>query len=551
MMKSRSLKFRILFGVIVSCSFSLVMGMFIYVNILKVKKDQDIMLNAERKILSVKVLQSQIVKMESGIKAYLLGGRTEDLKPFSDTEGLFDIQIKRVKDIFKNNKKQIKELDEILKIKEKWIESAAVGEMLARRKLVAGMINFNEFSSMIVSSKGNRLIEDLKDKVNLIVGTFEQEILEMKSNISYLVNQILIIVLIGTILTVLVSFSIQFFMLRVVNGKFINIIKNLLESSEKLRQAGEYSKKESLGLKDECGSLSSGLESNAVTIEEIRAMVKRTSDNTDDSMKFVDSSQTNSVEGRNLLRSIESSFKEIRSSNVDIEKVIGSKLEQINKSLKAIDRIAENTELINDIVFQTKLLSFNASVEAARAGEHGKGFAVVANEIGNLAKVSGESATKIENIITEAKVELDSIIGESLDVTSGLFRDNRVKLDSGSTFVEKCSLKFEEILDSINSVGESFREINLATEEQVEGVKDISQSATSFELTSKNCLLISGNSLDNAELLEGEIGRLNHEINHIKDTIFGKEKGKLLKLWKKRASNNEIGDSQVEIKKVA
>jgi len=40
---------------------------------------------------------------------------------------------------------------------------------------------------------------------------------------------------------------------------------------------------------------------------------------------------------------------------------------------------------MNDIVFQTKLLSFNASVEAARAGIHGKGFAVVADEVGNLA----------------------------------------------------------------------------------------------------------------------------------------------------------------------
>ncbi|MBC7465119.1 MAG: hypothetical protein H7256_03945 [Bdellovibrio sp.] len=50
-----------------------------------------------------------------------------------------------------------------------------------------------------------------------------------------------------------------------------------------------------------------------------------------------------------------------------------------------MEEIGNKTKVINDIVFQTKLLSFNASVEAARAGEHGKGFAVVAEEVGKLA----------------------------------------------------------------------------------------------------------------------------------------------------------------------
>ncbi len=57
-------------------------------------------------------------------------------------------------------------------------------------------------------------------------------------------------------------------------------------------------------------------------------------------------------------------------------------------SKAANEDIGDKTKVINDIVFQTKRLSFNASVEAARAGEHGKGFAVVAEEVGNLAQMS-------------------------------------------------------------------------------------------------------------------------------------------------------------------
>jgi methyl-accepting chemotaxis protein len=51
--------------------------------------------------------------------------------------------------------------------------------------------------------------------------------------------------------------------------------------------------------------------------------------------------------------------------------------------------------MINNIVFKTKLLLFNASIEAARAFEHGKGFAVVSEldhiDIGIQAMLNGVS----------------------------------------------------------------------------------------------------------------------------------------------------------------
>ena len=80
--------------------------------------------------------------------------------------------------------------------------------------------------------------------------------------------------------------------------------------------------------------------------------------------------------------------------------------------------------MINDIVFQTKLLSFNASVEAERAGEHGKGFAVVAQEVGNLATMSGESAEEITKILDESVKMVQKLVSSNQVEIEKLVQEN-------------------------------------------------------------------------------------------------------------------------------
>jgi methyl-accepting chemotaxis protein len=73
------------------------------------------------------------------------------------------------------------------------------------------------------------------------------------------------------------------------------------------------------------------------------------------------------------------------------------------RSMEAIDltsrRMRDMLDLIDQVAFQTRLLSLNAAVEAAQAGEHGRGFSVVATEIRQLAQRCAEATRDIRELV--------------------------------------------------------------------------------------------------------------------------------------------------------
>src|SRR5574344_729166 len=103
--------------------------------------------------------------------------------------------------------------------------------------------------------------------------------------------------------------------------------------------------------------------------------------------------------------------------------------ESMNEIDKEVNSINEAITVIDQIAFQTNILSLNAAVEAATAGEAGKGFAVVAQEVRNLATRSSEAAKEIKELVENAtkKADLGKKISEDMIIGYKTLNEDIIK----------------------------------------------------------------------------------------------------------------------------
>ncbi|WP_312212461.1 methyl-accepting chemotaxis protein [Pseudescherichia sp.] len=135
---------------------------------------------------------------------------------------------------------------------------------------------------------------------------------------------------------------------------------------------------------------------------------------------------------------------------------VGRAVATMNDIRSASQRIADITQVIESIAFQTNILALNAAVEAARAGEHGKGFAVVAQEVRALAARSANAVKEIEALID----------------------DTLQKVTEGHTLSEQTRQAMTSIIDHMSNINQLVTEINHASHEQSAGINQVNLAMT-------------------------------------------------------------------------
>lgn len=136
-------------------------------------------------------------------------------------------------------------------------------------------------------------------------------------------------------------------------------------------------------------------------------------------------------------------------------------------------------DVIEDIAFQTNLLSLNASVEAARAGDAGKGFAVVANEVRSLAQRSSDASSKVQGII----------------------KQSNQAISKGAEAVNETGTVLGEIVSRIQTVAGSLDTIKNLSDDQARAVEEVTTTITNLDSVTQRNASIAAESRASAEQL--------------------------------------------------
>lgn len=314
---------------------------------------------------------------------------------------------------------------------------------------------------------------------------------------------------------------------RAVVSGLINSIAKVAEGLKKetsnLRDVSKSSLDLATKLSESTTEQAAGLQETVSSINEISAMVTRNADSAAASSQKTEESHRIAVSGKEKAQQMMESIAEISESNQEIVKQIEKSNLEFSEIVKVIQDIATKTQVINDIVFQTKLLSFNASVEAARAGENGKGFAVVAEEVGNLASMSGKAAMEITEMVTNSVKKVTEIVEKSKDLMDQSIKKSKDKIEFGTVTSKECMSALDEIYHNASAVNEMVREISTASKEQSSGVQEINKAMTEMDQVTQSNSHIAQDSSHTAKELQDQAERLDVLVKDLVRTLGSKE----------------------------
>lgn len=324
-----------------------------------------------------------------------------------------------------------------------------------------------------------------------------------------------------SLIAIAVSLALAFVILRSVSRAIDQVIAQLTDNSNQVTSAAQQIASSSEELSQATTEQASSLEETASSIEEMNSMVKKSSDNADRSATLAEGSGASAARGKRVVTEVIQAIGEIDSSNTEMMKQINDSNHQIGEIVKVISAIGEKTKVINDIVFQTKLLSFNASVEAARAGEHGKGFAVVAEEVGNLAQMSGNAAKEIYSMLDSSIQRVENIVAETKSRAESLMITGKQKVEAGTSVAKECGEVLGEIVTNVQTVKEMSTQIASACREQSQGVQEITKAMATLDQVTQTNAATSEEAASAAEELSAQADALRGVVGVLVATVKG------------------------------
>jgi len=319
----------------------------------------------------------------------------------------------------------------------------------------------------------------------------------------------------------LVLMGFGWLMIQNISASMNAIVSGLTMESASMKSAATQISSGAKNLAHDSTVQAAAIQETASAVEETNAMVKKSADNALRSREVSGQSHEAASRGKDAVEEMIRAIGDINVSNESIMSQIDESNGQISEIVKLITEIGNKTKVINDIVFQTKLLSFNASVEAARAGEHGKGFAVVAEEVGNLAQMSGNAAKEISDMLSGSIARVEGIVNNTKSQVGRLIADGKSKVQSGTIVAKQCGEILEDVVRNVSEVNQMIGEISTAAQEQSVGVAEITKAINQLDEATHNNAATSHESSKSAEQMSMQAEKLMSIVAALDALIVG------------------------------
>ena len=279
------------------------------------------------------------------------------------------------------------------------------------------------------------------------------------------------------------------------------VIKRLSMSSDTVNSAATQLSQTSEALAQGAAEQAAAIQETVASMSEISGMIAQTTEHSKNSLTRAEKMASSADVGGRTMERMVASMEAIQQAN-----------NQLQDMTNIINEISTKASVINDIVFKTQLLSFNASIEAARAGQHGRGFAVVAEEVGNLADISGNAAKEIQSLLEDSKKQVARIV----ELT-------RSRVSDGQVVSKESQENFNIIALEIQAVSGLVNSINDATKQQRTGVEQTSTAMSEMDQASQKVNELSQESSQAAFALTRQSNELMDITSELESCIYGSQ----------------------------
>lgn len=243
-----------------------------------------------------------------------------------------------------------------------------------------------------------------------------------------------------------------------------NVAKQNLENGQTLENNATLMKSSMHNLSQKASEQAASLEETAAAVEEITSITRNNAQNAIKMATLGETVKSAVINGQKLASKTAISMEEI---NV--------KVTAINEAITIIDQIA----------FQTNILSLNAAVEAATAGEAGRGFAVVAAEVRNLANRSADAAREIKSLVEDANTKAN----EGKEISGEMIKDYEVlnnHISETINIIQDVSVASKEQMSGIEQINDTVTMLDRVTQENATETNNITSIATEVSIMANN-----------------------------------------------------------------